>query len=135
MYESLVEGPDGRFGKYRHVERQDCATVDKTAEGKYYVWFEPVSQLHTKLGQVRAEYFVRGNRLTFPKKWGKRKAALKLTGDIMAEQQLIINRAQAYVDGLSILHAEIAEWPDDELEQLENHWLHLPKIKKNNETI
>ena len=120
---------DDRFGKYRNKERQDCARIAER-NGEYYVWFEPVNQLNNQLGPVRAEYPVRGNCLVHPKKWGKRKAALKLVQTHIDDQREIIRRAQEYLAGLEVLLSEIVEWQDDEMEQLENRFKHEPAIPK-----
>ena len=118
-----------------NIERQDRATIDKTADGKYYIWVEPVNPTRNGLGLIRKEYKVAGNQLVYPKKWGRRKSSLKLVETIMEDQRMIIQRAQKYLDGLESLHNEIMEWPDDELEQLENRWLGLLKIPKTNNKL
>lgn len=124
-----IEDADGRIGKYRNKERQDCATIGERG-GEYYVWFEPVAQFGFKTGLVRTSYHPIGNRLVFPKKWGKRKAGLALVESIITDQKEIVRRAQEYLIGLEILHSEIEEWPDDELEILENRWKRQPAVPK-----
>jgi len=129
MSEELIEGPDGRFGKYRNKERQDVATIGER-NGEYYVWFEPINQLSDKLGPVRKEYPVMGNRLVHPKKWGRRKAGKLLVQTHIEDQKKIIQRAQEYLAGLEILLSEIEGWPDDELETLERRWDGQPAVPK-----
>ena len=112
-----------RFGKYRNMEVQHRAAIDKTKDGKYYVWFEPIGGITDHIGMVRNSYPVVGNRLLHPKKWGNRKAALILTEHIIEEQKRIISQAQEYLSGIEQLHSEILQWTDTEVDALHNPWL------------
>jgi hypothetical protein len=68
------------------------------------------------------DYPVIGNRLLYPTKWGKRKAAMRLIDSVVDEQERIIANATAYRDALVELRVEVDGWVDDEVDKLYSPW-------------
>jgi hypothetical protein len=62
------------------------------------------------LALVRKEYYPVGNRLQYPKKWGRKKAALLLVEHRIEEQKKIIASAQEELTKLELCLGDVNEW-------------------------
>ena len=73
--------------------------------GKWYILSEPKSP-----GLVKKEYIPMGNRLVYPKKWGRKKAAEVLLQHLISDNEKICQTAQARLDVLYKLKEETNDW-------------------------
>jgi hypothetical protein len=74
-------------------------------EGKWYILSEPKSP-----GLIKKEYIPIGNRLVYPKKWGRKKAAEVLLSHLISENEKICEVAQSRLEYLNNLKVEVDTW-------------------------
>jgi len=74
-------------------------------EGKWYILSEPKSP-----GLIKKEYIPIGNRLVYPKKWGRKKAAEVLLNHLVSENKKICDAAQERLTYLTSLKDEVDTW-------------------------
>jgi len=74
-------------------------------EGKWYILSEPKSP-----GLIKKEYIPIGNRLVYPKKWGRKKAAEVLLSHLILENEKICEVAQSRLEYLNNLKVEVDTW-------------------------
>ena len=73
--------------------------------GKWYILSEPKSP-----GLVKREYLPMGNRLVYPKKWGRKKAAEVLLNHLIKDNELIKKLAEERLVYLNNLNNEVKNW-------------------------
>ena len=73
--------------------------------GKWYILSEPKSP-----GLVKREYLPMGNRLVYPKKWGRKKAAEVLLNHLIKDNELIKELAEERLVYLNNLSNEVKDW-------------------------
>jgi hypothetical protein len=74
-------------------------------DGKWYILSEPKSP-----GLVKKEYLPIGNRLVYPKKWGRKKAATVLLNHLIKDNELIKELAEERLEYLNNLSNEVKNW-------------------------
>ena len=74
-------------------------------DGKWYILSEPKSP-----GLVKKEYIPIGNRLVYPKKWGRKKAAEVLLGYLIDDNEKICKSAKDRLEVLYKLKEESEAW-------------------------
>lgn len=74
-------------------------------KGKWYILSEPKSP-----GLVKKEYLPIGNRLVYPKKWGRKKAAEVLLGALIDDSEKVCEKANERLSYLRTLSEEVKEW-------------------------
>ena len=75
------------------------------SDGKWYILSEPKSP-----GLVKREYLPMGNRLVYPKKWGRKKAAEVLLNHLIKDNELIKELAEERLVYLNNLSNEVKDW-------------------------
>jgi len=75
------------------------------SDGKWYILSEPKSP-----GLVKREYLPMGNRLVYPKKWGRKKAAEVLLNHLIKDNELIKELAEERLEYLNNLSNEVKDW-------------------------
>ena len=75
------------------------------SDGKWYILSEPKSP-----GLVKKEYIPIGNRLVYPKKWGRKKAAEVLLNHLINDNELIKKLAEERLVYLNNLSNEVKDW-------------------------
>jgi hypothetical protein len=73
--------------------------------GKWYILSEPKSP-----GLVKKEYIPMGNRLVYPKKWGRKKAAEVLLQHMISDNEKICQTAKERLEVLYKLKEETETW-------------------------
>ena len=74
-------------------------------KGKWYIISEPKSP-----GLVKKEYVPIGNRLVYPKKWGRKKAAEVLLSHLISDNEATKKLAEERLKYLYDLSKEVMEW-------------------------
>tara|TARA_B110000503_G_C7005366_1_gene353338 strand:- start:305 stop:601 length:297 start_codon:yes stop_codon:yes gene_type:complete len=74
-------------------------------KGKWYILSEPKS-----LGLVKKDYLPIGNRLVYPKKWGRKKAAEVLLGALISDSEGVLTITNERLAYLNKLKEEVIEW-------------------------
>lgn len=74
-------------------------------DGKWYILSEPKSP-----GLVKKEYLPIGNRLVYPKKWGRKRAAEVLLGALITDSEKVCEQANQRLEYLRELESEVKEW-------------------------
>ena len=74
-------------------------------KGKWYILSEPKSP-----GLVKKEYVPIGNRLVYPKKWGRKKAAEVLLNHLIEENKKICEVANERLEYLNELSKDVNKW-------------------------
>jgi hypothetical protein len=74
-------------------------------KGKWYILSEPKSP-----GLVKKEYIPIGNRLVYPKKWGRKQAAEILLGFQIDEVEKIVRVGNERLEYLNDLKKEVELW-------------------------
>jgi hypothetical protein len=74
-------------------------------KGKWYILSEPKSP-----GLVKKEYIPMGNRLVYPKKWGRKKAAEVLLSHLIEDNEEISRKANERLQYLYSLKEEVTIW-------------------------
>ena len=74
-------------------------------KGKWYILSEPKSP-----GLVKKEYVPIGNRLVYPKKWGRKKAAEVLLEALISDSTKVKNQAEERLEYLIKLNEEVSIW-------------------------
>ena len=74
-------------------------------DGVWYILSEPKSP-----GLVKKEYIPVGNRLVYPKKWGRKKAAEVLLNHLIKDNELIKELAEERLVYLNNLSNEVNDW-------------------------
>lgn len=74
-------------------------------EGKWYILSEPKSP-----GLIKKEYIPIGNRLVYPKKWGRKKAAEVLLNHLISENEKICEAANERLTYLNELKEGVDKW-------------------------
>jgi hypothetical protein len=77
----------------------------KLDKGKWYILSEPKSP-----GLVKKEYLPIGNRLVYPKKWGRKKAANVLLNYLTKDNELMKEQAEERLVYLYNLTNEVNDW-------------------------
>ena len=73
--------------------------------GKWYILSEPKSP-----GLVKKEYLPIGNRLVYPKKWGRKRAAEVLLEALISDSEKVCEKANERLTYLRTLSEEVKEW-------------------------
>ena len=74
-------------------------------DGEWYILSEPKSP-----GLVKREYLPMGNRLVYPKKWGRKKAAEVLLQHLIDDNEKICKLANEKLEVLYKLKGETETW-------------------------
>ena len=74
-------------------------------KGKWYILSEPKSP-----GLVKKEYLPIGNRLVYPKKWGRKRAAEVLLGALIEDSEKVCEKANERLSYLRTLSEEVNAW-------------------------
>lgn len=74
-------------------------------DGVWYILSEPKSP-----GLVKKEYIPMGNRLVYPKKWGRKKAAEVLLSHLIEDNERICQSAKDRLEILNKLKEETKSW-------------------------
>ena len=74
-------------------------------KGKWYILSEPKSP-----GLVKKEYIPMGNRLVYPKKWGRKMAAEVLLSHLIEDNEEISRKANERLQYLYSLKEEVTIW-------------------------
>ena len=74
-------------------------------DGKWYILSEPKS-----LGLVRKEYLPIGNKLVYPKKWGRKKAANVLLTYLINDNEKMLQQTKERLECLYNLNDEVKDW-------------------------
>jgi len=74
-------------------------------KGKWYILSEPKSP-----GLVKKEYIPMGNRLVYPKKWGRKRAAEVLLSSLIEDNERICQVAKEKLEILVKLKEEVKDW-------------------------
>jgi hypothetical protein len=74
-------------------------------KGKWYILSEPKSP-----GLVKKEYVPMGNRLVYPKKWGRKKAAEVLLSYLISDNEEICRKANERLKYLYTLKEDVTKW-------------------------
>jgi len=74
-------------------------------KGKWYILSEPKSP-----GLVKKEYLPIGNRLVYPKKWGRKRAAEVLLNHQISENERLCNAAKERLEYLNKLKEDVDTW-------------------------
>ena len=74
-------------------------------DGVWYILSEPKSP-----GLVKKEYIPMGNRLVYPKKWGRKKAAEVLLSSLIEDNERICQVAKEKLEILVKLKDEVKDW-------------------------
>ena len=74
-------------------------------KGKWYILSEPKSP-----GLVKKEYLPIGNRLVYPKKGGRKRAAEVLLKALIQDSERSCEKATERLDYLRTLNKEVEEW-------------------------
>ena len=77
----------------------------KLDKGKWYILSEPKSP-----GLVKKEYLPIGNRLVYPKKWGRKKAANVLLNYLTKDNEVMKEQAEERLEYLYKLTNEVNDW-------------------------
>ena len=80
----------------------------ENSEGEYYAVVDRDVQPHL----VRGEYYPIGNRFQYPKKWGRKYAAVKLIEHKIEQNTKIIQDAQLELAKLERCLSSVKEWAD-----------------------
>jgi len=72
---------------------------------KWYILSEPKSS-----GLVKKEYLPIGNRLVYPKKWGRKKAAEVLLQSLIDDNERTKSQAEERLEYLYKLNKEVEDW-------------------------
>ena len=72
---------------------------------KWYILSEPKST-----GLVKKEYIPIGNRLVYPKKWGRKKAAEVLLQHLINDNERTKSQAEERLEYLYKLNNEVEDW-------------------------
>lgn len=74
-------------------------------DGEWYILSEPKSP-----GLVKKEYVPIGNRLVYPKKWGRKKAAEVLLQNLIEDSEATKQLAEERLEYLYNLRDEVEQW-------------------------
>ena len=74
-------------------------------DGVWYILSEPKSP-----GLVKKEYIPMGNRLVYPKKWGRKKAAEVLLSHLIEDNERACRTAEERLEILVKLKDEVNDW-------------------------
>jgi hypothetical protein len=74
-------------------------------DGVWYILSEPKSP-----GLVKKEYIPMGNRLVYPKKWGRKRAAEVLLSSLIEDNERICQVAKEKLEILVKLKDEVNDW-------------------------
>ena len=74
-------------------------------KGKWYILSEPKSP-----GLVKKEYLPIGNRLVYPKKWGRKKAAEVLLHALITDSKKVCEKENERLSYLDTLQKEVEGW-------------------------
>ena len=74
-------------------------------KGKWYILSEPKSP-----GLVKKEYIPMGNRLVYPKKWGRKKAAEVLLFHLIEDNERVCQSAKERLEYLYTLKEDVTKW-------------------------
>jgi len=74
-------------------------------DGVWYILSEPKSP-----GLVKKEYIPMGNRLVYPKKWGRKRAAEVLLSSLIEDNERICLVAKEKLEILVKLKEEVKDW-------------------------
>ena len=74
-------------------------------KGKWYILSSPKSP-----GLIKKEYTPIGNRLVYPKKWGRKRAAEVLLSHQIMENEKIMDVTLDRLEYLKKLEKEVEEW-------------------------
>ena len=85
-------------------KEQQMVAYLKEVDGVWYILTEPKSN-----GLIKPEYLPVGNRLVFPKKWGRKKGALHLLQHMETQQRTILQQAEWWLDKINSLKIQIEE--------------------------
>ena len=74
-------------------------------KGKWYILSEPKSP-----GLVKKEYVPIGNRLVYPKKWGRKRAAEVLLQHLIDDNEAVKSMAEERLKYLYTLMEDVNQW-------------------------
>jgi hypothetical protein len=94
------------YNKALHVNMQ----LFENESGEYYPVIDPIEQPTL----IRGEYIPIGNRLHYPKKWGRKLAAQTLLEHKIKIERDTILSAQKELEKLEACLNKVKEWPDNE---------------------
>ena len=94
MGEQVANNREMQMVMYLHFEND-----------KWYILSEPKST-----GLVKKEYIPIGNRLVYPKKWGRKKAAEVLLQHLINDNERTKSQAEERLEYLYKLNNEVEDW-------------------------
>ena len=74
-------------------------------DGVWYILSEPKSP-----GLVKKEYIPMGNRLVYPKKWGRKRAAEVLLNHMISDNEEVCRKANERLQYLYNLKEDVTKW-------------------------
>lgn len=74
-------------------------------KGEWYILSEPKSP-----GLIKKDYTPIGNRLVYPKKWGRKRAAEVLVNHLISENERLCNSAKERLEYLNKLKEDVNTW-------------------------
>ena len=110
--ENQSKGRNTGPGEQIAVNRTEHCTIQlfENEGGEYY----PVTDCQGKVTLIRGEYHPIGNRLQYPKKWGRKVAAKILLEHKIKVQRDTIESAQVELAKLERCLSDVQNWSDTE---------------------
>ena len=113
MYIQYIEGgavPSSRSNEMMGIQVANNKEMQMVMylhldKGKWYILSEPKSN-----GLVKKVYLPIGNRLVYPKKWGRKKAADILLNHLIKDNTLMKELAEERLEYLNNLTNEVKDW-------------------------
>ena len=79
------------------------------SDGEWYI----VSQPQSRPALIKGEYLPVGNKLVYPKKWGRKKAAEILLNHLLDDAHRLLNNTQLRLIKLENLKADVDKWKEE----------------------
>ena len=83
--------------------------LHENESGEYY----PVVEWDEVPKLVRGEYIPIGNKIQFPKKWGRKRGALELLNFRIADKERVLADATKELELLTACRDKVREWPEE----------------------
>ena len=104
--------------KSKNIKPGEQIAYNKTMHGQIQLFenevgeYYPVVDWDTVPKLVRGEYLPIGNRIQFPKKWGRRYASILLLEHKIEQNKRIIADAEMELAKLEACLSNVKEWPE-----------------------
>ncbi len=106
--------------KRKKVQPGQQVAVNRTMHGNIFLYeneqgeYYPVVEWDDNHKLVRGEYHPIGNRMHFPKVWGRKYAATTLLNRIIEDKQKQIEDATKELEKLNRCLSQVNEWPEQD---------------------